>query len=46
MLSTFDLQTSARTLLESRVRTLQMQMLLVMKRRLVEYYQGRPLVRK
>lgn len=46
MLSTFDLQTSARTLLESRVRTLQMQMLLVMKRRLVEYYQGQPLVRK
>lgn len=46
MLSTFDLQTSARTLLESRVRTLQIQMLLVMKRRLVEYYQGRPLVRK
>ena len=42
----FDLQTSARTLLESRVRTLQMQMLLVMKRRLVEYYQGQPLVRK
>lgn len=46
MLSTFDLQTSARTLLESRVRTLQMQMLLVMKQRLVEYYQGQPLVRK
>ena len=45
MLSTFDLQTSARTLLESRIKTLQMQMLLVMKRRLVEYYQGEPLVR-
>lgn len=45
MLSTFDLQTSARTLLESRVKTLRMQMLLVMKRRLVEYYQGKPLVR-
>lgn len=45
MLSTFDLQTSARTLLESRIKTLQMQMLLVMKRRLVEYYQGSPLVR-
>ncbi len=45
MLSTFDLQTSARTLLESRIKTLQIQMLLVMKRRLVEYYQGKPLVR-
>ena len=45
MLSTFDLQTSARTLLESRIKTLQMQMLLVMKRRLVSYYQGEPLVR-
>ncbi|MGN0233222.1 MAG: TolC family protein [Bacteroidaceae bacterium] len=45
MVSTFDLQTSARTLLESRIKTVQMQMLLVMKRRLVDYYQGRPLVR-
>lgn len=46
MLSTFDLQTSARTLLESRIRKLQMQMLLVMKRRLVSYYQGEPLIRE
>lgn len=46
MLSTFDLQTSARTLLESRIRSLQMAMLMVMKRRLVDYYQGQPLVRQ
>lgn len=46
MLSTFDLQTSARTLLESRIRSLQMAMLMVMKRRLVNYYQGQPLVRQ
>lgn len=46
MLSTFDLQTSARTLLESRIRKLQIQMLLVMKRRLVNYYQGEALIRE
>lgn len=45
MVSTFDLQTSSCSLLESRIKTLQIQMLLVMKRRLVDYYQGRPLVR-
>lgn len=44
MLSTFDLHTAAQTLLESRIKQLQMQMLLVIKQRLVSYYQGAPLV--
>ena len=44
MLSTFDLHTAAQTLLESRIKQLQMQMLLVIKQRLVDYYQGSPLV--
>lgn len=38
MLSTFDLHTAAQTLLESRIKQLQMQMLLVIKQRLVDYY--------
>lgn len=41
MLSTFDLHTAAQTLLESRIKQLQMQMLLVIKQRLVDYYQGK-----
>ena len=45
MLSTFDLHTSAQTLLESRIKQLQMQMLLVIKQRLVEYYKGEKLIR-
>lgn len=45
MLSTFDLHTAAQTLLESRIKELQMQMLLVIKQRLVEYYQGEKLVK-
>ena len=45
MLSTFDLHTAAQTLLESRIKQLQMQMLLVIKQRLVDYYQGKNLVR-
>ncbi len=45
MLSTFDLHTAAQTLLESRIKELQMQMLLVIKQRLVEYYQGASLIR-
>ena len=45
MLSTFDLHTAAQTLLESRIKELQMQMLLVIKQRLVEYYQGSSLIR-
>ncbi len=44
MLSTFDLQTASRTLLESRIKQLQMQMLLIIKQRLVGYYQGKNLV--
>ena len=40
MLSTFDLHTAAQTLLESRIKQLQMQMLLVIKQRLVGYYLG------
>ncbi len=44
MLSTFDLQTASRTLLESRIKQLQMQMLLIIKQRLVGYYQGISLV--
>ena len=45
MLSTFDLHTAAQTLLESRIKQLQMQMLLVIKKRLVDYYQGKNLVK-
>ena len=45
MLSTFDLHTAAQTLLESRIKQLQMQMLLVIKKRLVDYYQGQSLIR-
>ena len=45
MLSTFDLHTAAQTLLESRIKELQMQMLLIIKRRLVGYYQGENLIR-
>ena len=45
MLSTFDLHTSAQTLLESRIKELQMQMLLVIKQRLVGYYQGERLIK-
>ena len=41
MLSTFDLHTSAQTLLESRIKLLQIRMLLIIKNRLVEYYKGR-----
>ncbi len=37
MLSTFDLHTAAQTLLQSRIRLLQSQLLLIVKRRLVEY---------
>ncbi len=45
MLSTFDLHTAAQTLLESRIKQLQMQMLLVIKQRLVGYYQGKNLIK-
>ena len=45
MLSTFDLHTAAQALLESRIKELQMQMLLIIKQRLVAYYQGEELVR-
>lgn len=45
MLSTFDLHTAAQTLLESRIKKLQMQMLLIIKQRLVGYYQGENLIR-
>ena len=38
MLSTFDLHTAGQTLLESRIRLLQMQMMLVLKQKLVDYY--------
>ena len=44
MLSTFDLHTAAQTLLESRIKELQMQMLLIIKQRLVAYYQGENLI--
>jgi len=43
MLSTFELRTSANTLLESRIKLLQMRLLYVMKQRLVEYYKGKSL---
>lgn len=45
MLSTFDLHTAAQTLLESRIKQFQMQMLLVIKQRLVGYYQGKNLIK-
>lgn len=45
MLSTFDLHTAAQTLLESRIKELQMQMLLIIKQRLVGYYQGENLIK-
>lgn len=45
MLSTFDLHNAAQTLLESRIKQLQMQMLLVIKQRLVDYYQGKNLIK-
>ena len=45
MLSTFDLHTAAQTLLESRIKKLQMQMLLIIKQRLVAYYQGENLIK-
>ena len=45
MLSTFDLHTAAQTLLESRIKELQMQMLLIIKQRLVGYYKGENLIK-
>lgn len=45
MLSTFDLHIAAQTLLESRIKELQMQMLLIIKLRLVDYYQGENLIK-
>lgn len=45
MLSTFDLHTAAQTLLESRIKELQMQMLHIIKQRLVAYYQGENLIK-
>ena len=45
MLSTFDLHSAAQTLLESRIKELQMQMLLIIKQRLVAYYQGENLIK-
>ena len=42
MLSTFDLHAASQTLLESRIRLLQTQMLYVIKQRLVDYYRGIP----
>ena len=45
MLSTFDLHIAAQTLLESRIKELQMQLLLIIKQRLVAYYQGENLIK-
>lgn len=45
MLSTFDLHTAAQTLLESRIKELQMQLLLIIKQRLVGYYLGENLIK-
>lgn len=44
MLSTFDLHTSAQTLLQSRITLLQMQMMYLLKKKLVDYYKGEPLI--
>lgn len=46
MLSTFDLQTAAQTLVQSRVSRLQAGLMLVVKRRLLAYYHGEPLYRE
>lgn len=46
MLSTFELRSSAQTLLESRITLLQMRLLYVMKDRLVGYYKGNQLTKK
>lgn len=43
LLSVFDLQTVAQTLMESRIKLLQLQLMLTMKQKLVEYYKGEPL---
>ncbi len=43
MLSTFDLHTAAQTLLESRIKLLQTQLLYGLKQRLVDYYHGKAL---
>lgn len=40
MLSTFDLHTAAQTLLESRIKLLQSRLLLTIKERLADYYNG------
>lgn len=40
MLSTFDLHTAAQTLLESKIKLLQSRLLLTIKERLVDYYNG------
>ena len=40
MLSTFELHTSGQTLIESRIRLLQMRLLFVIKQRLVDYYKS------
>lgn len=40
MLSTFDLHTASQTLLQSRIKLLQTQLLYIMKERLVRYYEG------
>lgn len=40
MLSTFDLHTAAQTLLDSRIKLLQMRLMFEMKQRLVNYYKG------
>ncbi|MGL5786005.1 MAG: TolC family protein [Bacteroidales bacterium] len=45
LLSVFDLQTSANTLLQSRVNQLQIQMNYLIKSRLADYYSGKPLIR-
>lgn len=40
MLSTFDLHTASQTLLQSRIKLLQTQLLMTIKQRLVDYYNG------
>lgn len=46
MLSTFDLHTSSQKLLESRIKLLQMQLMLIIKQRLVAYYAGDGIIRE
>ena len=46
MISTFDLQTASNNLLQARSERLRARLQYIVKTRLVEYYNGRPLIRQ